>query len=225
MNPIGEHGGTHMDAPSHYSNKQGALSIHQIPPQSLIGPGVVIDISDRASKDPRASVTKNDLLMWEDKHGQIPEGAIVLMNSGWQKNFYNDRAFWGSDSPDFATHVNPGFSLEAAKFLLKRNIHGIGVDNGNLDVGGDANFPVHQLLLGANIWGMEMVKNLDQVPASGTTIIAMPMNIRDGTGAPTRVFARWPDSSTGNGCDVIFNGMSHYFGMAFIYCLSYLMKL
>ena len=225
MNPIAEHGGTHMDAPNHYSNKQGALSIHQIPPQSLLGPGVVIDISDRASKDTRASVTKNDLLMWEDKHGQIPEGAIVLMNSGWQKHFYNDSLFWGSESPDFKTHVNPGFSLEAAKFLLKRNIHGIGVDNGNFDVGGDANFPVHQLLLGANIWGLEMVKNLDQVPASGTTIIAMPMNIRDGTGAPTRVFARWPDSSTGNGCDAIFNGMSHYFGMVFVYCLSYLMKL
>ena len=225
MNPIAEHGGTHMDAPTHFSNKQGALSIHQIPPQSLIGPGVVIDISDRASKDPSASVTKNDLLMWEDKHGRIPEGAVVLMNSGWQKNFYNDRAFWGSGSPDFATHVHPGFSLEAAKFLLKRNIHGIGTDNGNFDIGGDTNYPVHVLLLGANIWGMEMVRNLDQVPASGTTIIAMPMNIRDGTGAPTRVFARWPDSSTGNGCDAIFNGMSHYFGMVFIYCLSYLMKL
>ena len=225
MNPIGEHGGTHMDAPNHFSNKQGALSIHQIPPQSFFGPGVVIDISDRASKDPRASVTNNDLLMWEDKHGRIPEGAIVLMNSGWQKHFHNDSAFWGSTSPDIATFVQPGFTLEAGKFLLKRNIHGIGTDTGNLDVGGDIDLPVHRLILEANLWGLEMVKNLDQVPASGTTIIAMPMNIRDGTGAPTRVFARWPDSSTRNGCDANFNGVSHYFGIVFIHCLSYLMKL
>ena len=224
MSAIGEHGGTHMDAPNHFV-KEGAHAIHQIPPQSLFGPGVVIDITDRASKDPRASVTANDLLMWEEKHGRIPEGAIVFMNSGWQKHFYNDSAFWGSDDPDFAMHKNPGFSLEAAKFLLERNIHGVGVDTGNLDIGGDVGFPAHLLLLGANIWGLEMVKNLDQVPASGTTIIAMPMNIRDGTGAPTRVFARWPDSSPGNGCDAIFNGMSHYFGMVFVYCLSYLMKL
>ena len=225
MNPIGEHGGTHMDAPNHFSNKQGALSIHQIPPQSFFGPGVVIDISDRAGKDPRASVTKNDLLMWEYTHGRIPEGAIVFMNSGWQKHFYNDLAFWGSNSLDIATWVQPGFSLEAAKLLLKRNIHGIGTDTGNLDVGGDIDLPVHRLILEANLWGLEMVKNLDQVPASGTTIIAMPMNIRDGTGAPTRVFARWPDSSTGNGCNALFNGMSHYFGIVFIYCMSYLIGL
>ena len=199
-----------MDAPSHYLNRPDALAIHQIPLESLMGPGVVIDISARADRDPRASVTKNDLLRWEDKHGRIPEGAVVLLYSGWEKRFYNDRAFWGSTSPDFETHVHPGFSLEAAQFLLKRNIHGIGTDTGNFDIGGDTKAPVHVLLLGANIWGLEMVKNLGQVPANGTTIIALPMNIRDGTGAPARVIARWPENSPGSGSNSILIVTSHF---------------
>ena len=76
-----EHTGTHVDAPSHFV--AGAVSGDRIPAAQLIAPLAVIGIADRASKNPDALVTVDDLLSWEKRHGRLPSGALVAMDAGW----------------------------------------------------------------------------------------------------------------------------------------------
>ena len=122
-----------MDAPSHLSNRDSNWRIHQIPVERFIGDAVVIDISERAKADPDAQLLVSDLEEWEEQHGQIKDGSIVLMNSGWYKHWGNKTAFFGSEQDDLKTFHHPGFSVEASSWLVKnRVISGIGTDTFHL---------------------------------------------------------------------------------------------
>lgn len=193
----GEHAGTHMDAPYHFA--KGKRSIEDIPLELLRGPAVVINITAKASRYADAVVAVEDIKAWEKKHGPVPMGAIVLMNSGWGKRWPNFRQFFGSDDPgDLANFHFPGFSPEVAEFLVnKRSIIGVGVDTPSLDNGKSTDMAVHRILSQANIFGLEYVANMHKVPEKGALVYALPMKISGGSGAPTRVFARIPPASAG----------------------------
>ncbi len=189
---LAEHGGTHMDAPIHFA--EGKRTAAQVPLQQLIGPAVVVDIQAQAVKNADYRLSVADLEAWEHAHGQIPSGAIVLMHSGWGTRWPDKKQYLGTDQAgDVANLHFPGFSREAAEFLVaQRTIDAIGVDTPSIDYGQSTDFIVHQIINGANKPGLENVANLDQLPPTGATLIALPMKIAKGSGAPVRIIGLLP---------------------------------
>lgn len=189
---LAEHGGTHMDAPIHFS--EGKRAADEVPVQQFIGPAVVVDVRPQANKDADYRLTVADLEAWEKQHGKIPKGALVLMFSGWGSRWPDKKRYLGTDQPgDVANLHFPGFSKEAAEFLVsQREIDAIGVDTPSIDYGQSKDFIVHQIINGANKPGLENVANLEKLPAKGATLIALPMKIAKGSGGPARIIAVLP---------------------------------
>jgi kynurenine formamidase len=187
-----EHGGTHIDSPIHFG--QGKATVDEIPVSRLFGPAVVIDVSAASEEDADYRSRVADIESWEKQHGRIPDGAIVLVHTGWGKFWPDKKRYLGSDTPGDTAHLHfPGFSKEAAEFLVtQRKINGVGIDTASMDYGQSKDFIAHQIFNGANLFGLENVANLEKVPAAGATLIALPMKIRGGTGAPTRIIAILP---------------------------------
>jgi len=187
-----EHGGTHMDAPIHFS--KGAMTVDQVPLNSMIGPAAVIDFSTRAAANPDAKLNLEDIKRWESAHGSIPDGAIVVARSGWGRYWPDKKRYLGTDKFGDVEHLRfPGFSAEAAKYLLdKGKVVAIAIDTPSMDPGNSKDFPVHRLWLGADRVGFENVAHAEKLPESGATIFCIPMKIGRGTGAPTRIFAVLP---------------------------------
>jgi kynurenine formamidase len=187
-----EHLGTHIDAPIHFS--EGGLTLAEIPVNKLIGPGVLIDISDRCSTDADATLQPEDLEAWESQHGTIPAGAVVIVRSGWARFWPDWNAYYGSDTPEDVTTLHfPGISEAAARVLAEREVSGVGIDTASIDPGVSSLFEAHQVLGAASVFNLENLTNVESLPASGFAVIAMPMKIADGTGAPARVVALIPD--------------------------------
>ena len=187
-----EHGGTHLDAPIHFG--EGGLTVDRIPLGRLVGEAVVIDISEACAKDPDYLLTEEDILRWEARHGRVPDGSILLVRTGWGR-FWNDRKkYMGADTPLDVVNLHfPGISREAAELLVRqRKVDGVGIDTASLDTGSSKDFPAHQLLNGADVYGLENVANLDRLPPTGATLIVLPMKIGGGTGGPARIVAILP---------------------------------
>jgi len=190
-----EHGGTHADAPIHFSEK--GKTIDQIPLHDWIGPAVKIDVISKCLSNRDYLLTVEDLKQWEETNGRIPDNAWVLMFTGIDTKYYPDRinvlgtAKTGKDAlPELSF---PGFSAEAAAFLVnERNIKGIGLDTPSIDYGKSTDFKVHRICFAANKLAVENIANLDKLPAKGAIFYVIPMLIKDGTGAPARVFAVLP---------------------------------
>lgn len=187
-----EHVGTHMDAPIHFS--KGALTVDQVQLSSMIGPAVIIDFSERAAHDPDAMLNVGDIKKWESAHGNFPDGAIVVARSGWGRYWPDKRHYLGTDQFSDIEHLRfPGFSADAAKYLLDRHkVAAIAIDTPSMDPGNSKDFPVHRLWLSANKVGFENLANADKLPEAGATIFCIPMKIGKGTGAPARIFALLP---------------------------------
>ena len=189
---MSEHAGTHMDAPIHFA--EGMQSVDKIPIQKLIVPAVVIDVSSAAETSRDYRLTQQDLEDWEARQGTIPPGAVVLMYTGWGARWPDREWYLGSVTPsDPKTLHFPGFSKEAAEFLVgERKIDGIGIDTPSIDYGPSQDFVVHQIVNGANLYGLENLANLDKLPPKGAILVALPIKIRGGTGGPVRVIAILP---------------------------------
>lgn len=182
---VNEHTGTHIDAPLHFS-ADGA-SVAEIPVENLVVPLVVVDLREKADKDPDAQLTPDDLKAWVAKNGDIPERAAVALLSGWDRHAATDR-FRNADA-DGKLHF-PGFHAEAAHYLLENTqAAGIAVDTLSLDHGPSPDFATHYAWLAAGKWGLEGLTNLDKLPASGATLVVGAPKVRGGTGGPARVFA------------------------------------
>jgi len=190
-----EHGGTHMDAPSHFG--EGQWAVDDVPLEQLIGPAVVVDVSDSVTGNPDYRCRKADLEAWEKAHGPIPGGAIVLLRTGWSKHWPDRKAYFGSDTPESTSTLHfPGFSEEAAKFLAEhRLVDAVGLDTPSLDYGPSTDFPAHRAFAEANLPGFENVANLRHLPETGAWVIALPMKIGKGTGAPLRMIAVLPQDA------------------------------
>jgi kynurenine formamidase len=185
---FGEHSGTHMDAPGHFFN-DGRQS-PEITPQELIVSVVVVDISERAAQDPDTTLTVDDLRRFERRHGRIPKGALVCMDSGWAAKFGDPLAYKGGAS--YPGYHFPGFSLDAATWLAeRRDVTGIGVDTISLDPGDSTTFPVHVNLLGSDRYGLENLNNLGRIPPRGAVAYVGLIPWEEGSGGPCRVIASW----------------------------------
>lgn len=182
----GEHVGTHMDAPNHFSVE--GLAVHEIPAERLVGPLALIDIRERAARDPDTTVQPDDILAWERRYGRLPNGAIVIMHSGWATRFNNPAAFLNADAGGTA-HF-PGWSEAATDLLMmERNVIGIGVDTISLDPGTSTTFAVHYSWLPSQRWGLENVANLSEVPPAGALLFVGAPKVYSGSGGPTRLLA------------------------------------
>jgi kynurenine formamidase len=183
-----EHIGTHVDAPGHFT-AGGRLS-PELQLSELIVPAVVIDIARRAARDPDTTVTIDDLLAFERRHGRIPRNAAVLMHSGWGAKVGDADAYRGTDAS--GTLHFPGFSPDACEWLLRhRRIRSLGVDTLSIDPGNSTTFETHLILTGADRYGLENLANLDRMPAHGSTIVVGLIPYQDGSGGQARVFASW----------------------------------
>ncbi len=183
---FGEHSGTHVDAPGHFV--RGRRLVDALRPSELVAPAAVIDISRRARQDADAVVEEDDLRRYERRHGRIPRGALVLMDSGWAERADDPAAF---RNPDAQGRLHfPGFSGEAVRWLLeRRRIRGIGVDTLSLDPGASTTFDAHLTLLGADRYGIEGLANLDRIPPAGAEVVVGVVPWEGGSGGPARVLA------------------------------------
>jgi kynurenine formamidase len=185
---FGEHSGTHMDAPGHFV--PGARLVPQLRPEELLAPIAVIDISARAAGDPDAEVTVDDIRRHERRHGRLPRGAAVLMNSGWDAKAGDPDAFKNPDAS--GTYHFPGFGIDAAEYLLERTRAAvIGVDTISLDPGNSTTFAVHTAWLGADRYGLEGIANLATIPPRGATLIVGVIPWEAGSGGPCRLLASY----------------------------------
>ena len=189
-----EHGGTHMDAPIHFW--ETGLTVDAVPVDKLIGPGVVIDVSEACARDADYLVTASDFETWEDEHGRIPDGAMVLLRTGFGR-FWPDRVrYMGTDelgAEAVARLHFPGLDpAAAARLAEERRIHAVGLDTPSIDHGPSTSFESHLRLFRSDIPALENVANLDKLPPRGFTVIALPMKIRGGSGGPTRIIAILP---------------------------------
>jgi len=183
-----EHGGTHLDAPIHFA--EGKPSVDQFALEQLTGPGVVVDITEQSQQDADYLLSVADLESHEQRHGAIPPGAIVLVRTGWGRHWPEAKQYLGTDAPgDVANLRFPGVSQEAAAALVERGIALVGIDTASIDRGMSSDFQAHQVLGGASIGILENVARLDELPVTGAIIIALPMKIGGGSGAPCRVIA------------------------------------
>jgi kynurenine formamidase len=176
-----EHFGTHLDAPAHFGGK---WTVDQIPADRLVRPGVCVNL---AGKPEDYQVTVADLKAYEAKTGAIPEGSIVMIATGWdarwpdQKKYMNER--------NGVKHF-PGIHPDAAAYLARdRKVAGIGIDTPSVDYGPSAKFETHNLTMPLNVFHIENAANLTSLPASGFTIVVAPIKLAGGSGGPTRVFA------------------------------------
>ncbi len=189
-----EHGGTHFDAPLHFA--QGGRSVEMIPADELTGSAVVIDVSDSSSANRDYIITSQDFQKWEEKFGEIPEGAIVLLKTGYGKYWGDKLKYTGTEksgTEGVAELHFPGLGEEAANWLIKeRLVKAVGIDTPSIDHGQSKDFLAHRVLCAGNITVYENIANLELLPALGSYIVAAPMKIKGGSGSPLRLLAWIP---------------------------------
>jgi len=188
---LAEHGGTHLDAPIHFS--EGKWSVDQIPLERGIGEAVVIDVSKKALEDPDYQISVTDVEQWEKEHGLIPPDAMVLFRTGYARYWPDRISYMGTDErgPEAVAKLHfPGIHPDLADWITKnRKIKAVGLDTPSIDYGQSSLFESHVKLYEHNILGFENLANLDLLPAKGSWVIALPMKIKGGSGGPLRIAA------------------------------------
>jgi kynurenine formamidase len=186
-----EHGGTHLDAPIHFA--EGKLTTDQLPLESLTGRAVVIDVTKKALANRDYLISVADVEEWEKKHGTIAPSSIVLFRTGYGRYYPDARMYFGTgEKGDTAIPLLhfPGIDPALSEWLLtSRNIKAVGLDTPSIDYGQSTDFKTHRVLMGQNIPAFENVANLEQLPARGAYVVALPMKIKGGSGGPLRIVA------------------------------------
>jgi kynurenine formamidase len=182
-----EHSGTHVDAPAHFG--EGAATVDRIAPEELILPVAVIDISERVEHDHDATLTPDDVLKWERRHGHLPDRCAVFALTGWGSRVHDSAAYLNADAS--GTMHAPGFGAEVTEFLRRERsgVRAIGLDTASLDIGASADFPAHVSWLPSGRSGIENLANLERLPPSGAVAIVGAPALAGGSGGPSRVLA------------------------------------
>ena len=182
---IEEHFGTHVDAPAHFS--PGGWTVDRIPVDRLYRAGVRIDVSKQAATNPDYRLTTADVQAFEKNSGRILEGAVVLIATGWDR-YWPDRTRYMNDK-NGVKHF-PGLSAEATTLLARdRRVAGIGIDTPSIDYGPSTGFEAHHVSMPLNVYHIENMTHLLDLPATGFQVVVAPINIGGGSGGPARVFA------------------------------------
>jgi kynurenine formamidase len=183
---VPEHAGTHFDAPAHFA--PGGAVVDEIGIDALVRPAVKLDVRAWVNGDPDVAVGADAIRELEARDGVIEPGAAVLVHTGWDAHWDDPARYLGDpDAPSF-----PGLAADAAALLVERGVAGIGIDTLSVDAGRSTDLPVHHLTLPAGVWQLEGLVGLEQVPPRGAWLVAAPLRLVDGSGAPARVFAILP---------------------------------
>jgi kynurenine formamidase len=189
-----EHGGTHLDAPIHFS--QGAQTVEQIPLERFLGPAVIVDVTAQADKDRDYRVTADDLQRAEREQGPIPSDAILLIRTGFSRRWPDAAAYLGTAArgADAVRDLHfPGVHPDAARWLVaNRPVKAVGIDTASIDYGQSTLYEVHRTLFERNIPAFENLTALERLPLRGAFVVALPMKIGGGSGAPLRAIAIVP---------------------------------
>lgn len=194
-----EHGGTHLDAPIHFH--EGGATADEIALERFVGPAAVVDVSDATGQNADYQVTIEDFRAWEETHGRLPDGAIVLLRTGWDRFWPDAQRYLGTAErgPEAVPDLHfPGLHPDAASWLVEeRSIDAVGLDTPSLDYGQSSDFMAHRILFDAGVPGFENVARLGELPPTGAWVIALPMKIAGGTGAPLRIAGVVPGGADG----------------------------
>jgi kynurenine formamidase len=181
-----EHAGTHFDAPIHFS-KSGATA-EEFGPSDLIVPLAVVEVAEKAARNSDYLLSQEDVSAWEARHGRLPDRCCVAMRSGWARHAGDAAKYTGKDAAG-VFHF-PGIAAALAEWLIReRDVIGLAVDTLSLDHGPSKDFKTHLLWLPSGRWGLENVANLDQLPASGATLVVGLAKVKGATGGPARLMA------------------------------------
>jgi kynurenine formamidase len=189
-----EHGGTHIDAPIHFA--QGRQTVDAIPLDRLIGPAIVIDVTLQSDGSADYQVTTEDFARFEQEHGAIPDDSIVLIRTGFSRRWPDAARYLGTATrgEDGAKQLHfPGLHPDAAKWIVaNRRIGAIGIDTASIDYGQSTLFESHRILYERDVPAFENLTALGRLPVTGAYVIALPMKIGGGSGAPLRAVAILP---------------------------------
>jgi kynurenine formamidase len=189
-----EHGGTHIDAPIHFA--QGHQAVDAIPLDRLVGPAVVIDVTAQSESKADYQVTTEDLARFEREHGAIPEDSIVLIRTGFSRRWPDAARYLGTATrgEEGAKQLHfPGLHPGAARWIVaNRRIGAIGIDTASIDYGQSSLFESHRILYERDVPAFENLTALERLPVTGAYVIALPMKIGGGSGAPLRAIAILP---------------------------------
>ena len=177
--------GTHFDSAGHIVH--GGRRVHQYTPAELVAPLCVMDVTASAERDADYRLTAQDVHNWQRVHGALPPASLVLLNSGWTQRWPDAKAVLNFD--DAGVRHFPGYSVEAAELLLQLGVVGLAVDTMSIDYGRSEVFEVHQVVMGADKYGVENVKVVEGLPEVGATAVVSPMLYEDGSESPCRVYA------------------------------------
>jgi kynurenine formamidase len=191
-----EHGGTHLDAPVHFA--QGAQTVDRIPLDRFVGAAVVVDVVAQSERDPDYQVTMEDVLRAEQEQGPIPADAIVLIRTGFSRRWPDAARYLGTAErgADAVRKLHfPGLHPDAARWLVSnRQVDAVGIDTASIDYGQSTLYESHRVLFERNIPAFENLTALERLPPRGAFIVALPMKIGGGSGAPLRAVAIVPST-------------------------------
>jgi kynurenine formamidase len=184
---VGEHVGTHFDAPIHWITGRDGEDVASVPPSKLVAPCAVIDKSAEAAADPNYLLTLDDIQAWENEHGALPPGGWLFLRTGWDARAHDQEAFLNGAQ-------TPGPDAATARWIAEVSpIVGFGVETVGTDAGAahsfEPPFPVHTFLLGAGKYGLTQLANLAELPPVGALVIVAPLKLVGGTGSPARALA------------------------------------
>jgi kynurenine formamidase len=189
-----EHGGTHLDAPVHFSRNGDKAD--EIPLRRLMGRGVVVDVSEAALADRDYQVTRRDLVAHERRHGRIPKGAIVLLHTGYGRYWPDRERYMGTAELGEAAVPKlhfPGLHPNGARWLVRRrDVRAVGLDTASIDYGQSKLFESHRVLGAAGVPVFENVAKVGRLPSDGFVFVGLPMKIEGGSGGPLRAMAIVP---------------------------------
>jgi kynurenine formamidase len=178
---VGQYG-THVDPPAHFA--EGGATMDKIPLKQMILPLIVFDNTPYQAKDPNHAFSVADLRAWEKKHGRVPAGSFVALRTDMSKDF-------DSDPERFKRAPFPAWAFETIKFLYEhRGVVATGHES--LDTDTTDKMESETYILQQGHFQLEVMANLDQVPAEGALIVVTWPKVKDGLGFPARAFAILP---------------------------------
>jgi kynurenine formamidase len=178
---VGQYG-THVDPSAHFA--EGGITMDNIPLKEMILPLVVFDATPFLAKDPNHAFSPDDLRAWERRHGRVPKGVFAALRTDMSKD-------WESNPERFKRSPFPAWSLDTVKILVEqRGVTAIGHESLDTDTTDKMESETYVLQKGR--YQIEVMTNLDKVPATGALIVVTWPKVKDGLGFPARAFAILP---------------------------------
>jgi kynurenine formamidase len=184
---LGEHTGTHFDAPIHWYTGRDGPDVASVPLSQLVGPAVVVDVSAKVASDPDYLLTIEDVQECERRTGPLPEGGWLLVRTGWGSRAHDEDLFLNGQSW-------PGVAVDCAEWLARETpVVGVGTETVSTDAGRSPGLnpmaPAHYYLHGAGKHGLTQLANLELLPEKNVLLVVAPLRLVGGTGSPARVIA------------------------------------